>query len=59
MASELCEDCGTLIHFENEGVMVSADGRHYICPECAPKYEHVFPPKEWDARRGCWRYVGG
>lgn len=47
-----CEDCQTKIHPENPGVMVSGD---FICPECAPRYDHVFPAKEWDPERGCWK----
>lgn len=57
MAEHRCEDCLTVIHLENEGVMLSGDGQHYICPECAPRYEQVFPAKEWDPERGCWKEI--
>jgi len=54
MSEPRCEDCLTRVHFENPGVMISSDGKHFICPECAPRYDHVFPAKEWDSERGCW-----
>src|SRR5690242_14959837 len=39
-----CELCSTRVHLENEGIVVSADGKRFVCPECVQKMSVEFVP---------------